>query len=113
MTLGPSIPKRHQQGSNEIIPVTAEEFDYSLTTIYIYLSDQCESPVGGGKGVMRNQNKIFAAPRYIILTRPSTKSSSIINRHCPELLREIGRPAKLEPFHIDTGDHALRTSTLA
>ena len=27
-----------------------------------------------------------------------------MKRKCPELLREIGRPAKLEPFDIDTGD---------
>ena len=27
-----------------------------------------------------------------------------IKRKCPDLLREIGRPANLEPFHIDTGD---------
>jgi transposase InsO family protein len=27
-----------------------------------------------------------------------------IKRKCPELLREIGRPANLEPFDIDTGD---------
>ena len=27
-----------------------------------------------------------------------------INRKCPDLLREIGRPPNLEPFEIDTGD---------
>ena len=28
-----------------------------------------------------------------------------IKRKCPNLLRDMGRPSKLEPFSIDTGDH--------
>ena len=28
-----------------------------------------------------------------------------IEKHCPQLLREMGRPAKLDPFNIDTANH--------
>src|SRR5215471_6836310 len=40
--------------------------------------------------------------KELILAQKKMKAWS--RQHCPNLLRKIGRPAKLEPFGIDTGD---------
>jgi hypothetical protein len=37
--------------------------------------------------------------------KPPRKLLRWIKRKCPDLLREMGRPANLEPFDIDIGDH--------
>ena len=97
---------------DEILLATAEEFDSFIddsTHLFLIntkvLSEKGKEPNCAKRPKRLEEqnpdcsdiNKSFKLPRRILRW---------MKRKCPNLLREIGRPAKLEPFHIDTSDHA-------
>ena len=92
--------------SDEILLTTPEEFDafvddhthLFLINTKVLLEEGKESPEAKRKPLPPECDKnVQGPPRRV---------HRWIKRHCPDLLREMGRPAKLEPFNIDTGDHA-------
>ena len=86
--------------SDEILLATADEFDdFVDDTTHLYWIDI--------KQLSREGKK----PKALFNAKPQSNGNlprrllRWIKRRCPELLRNIGRPAKLEPFGIDTDQH--------
>src|SRR5271163_1216538 len=75
-----------------------EEFaNFVDETTSLYVMSTASNPPGeeGKEHEPEKSAKIIPVPRRL---------RRWIQKHCPDLLREIGRPSKLEPFTIDTGD---------
>jgi len=109
----PTVAKSRQHANmnlsetpNEILLATAEEFDSFVddhTHLFLIntkiLSEE-------GRELRKAKTKSLPPEDAENSQRLPRKIRRWMKRHCPELLREIGRPAKLEPFNVDTGDHA-------
>jgi len=86
--------------SAEILLVTAEEFNNFIDDMtHLYWIDVKHLSKEGRKSTHQKEDK--PKPNK----NPPRRLLRWIKHKCPELLREIGRPAKLEPFRIDTDHH--------
>src|SRR5271163_750935 len=74
-------------------PEEFANFVNETTSLYV-MSTASNSPEEEGKEKEKSA-KIISIPRRL---------RRWIQKYCLDLLREIGRPSKLEPFTIDTGD---------
>ena len=96
------------EAANEILLATPEEFDsfvddhthLFLINTKVLLEEEKEPSEA------KRKTKSLPAEDVKNAQGPPRRVRRWIQRHCPELLREIGRPAKFEPFRIDTDDHA-------
>jgi hypothetical protein len=90
--------------SDEILLATPEEFDSFVDDhTHLFLIN---TKILLEEGKESSKAKIKSLPHAKNVQGPPRRVRRWIKRHCSDLLREIGCPAKLEPFHMYTDDRA-------
>ena len=104
----PNANMNLSEAANEILLTTPEEFDSFIddhTQLFLIntkvLLEEEKEP-----SEAKRKTKSLPAEDVKNAQGPPRRVRRWIQRHYPELLREIGRPAKFEPFRINTDDHA-------